>query len=170
MTYRQQEQLKPKKTLKEANQQLSACLQLVIHVFIDSGVSPASMNQLHQAILCHEVSHHVVLERCQHYMDCIVSIKSKESCCLLLLHAWQALVKRDAIQRRTVFQQLIDMMSDEYTTTGSTSTTTITSTATKLACRKLAIQLQQCTESYAESQLGLYRIHSMYYTNKRDPS
>jgi hypothetical protein len=41
MTYRQQEQQKPKKTLKEANQQLSACLQLVIHVFIDSGVSPA---------------------------------------------------------------------------------------------------------------------------------
>ena len=45
MTYRQQEQLKPKKTLKEANQQLSACLQLVIHVFIDSGVSPARYEQ-----------------------------------------------------------------------------------------------------------------------------
>ena len=115
---------------------MDACLQILFQVLLHGGVSLASLDQLKR-----EPNRCIVLQQCQEYVNCI---PSKEQHWGLVVQAWQALVQRDAMERRNVVQELWKCQRRSEPNHGK--------------CRQLVKESQRLAETCAASQLGLYRV------------
>lgn len=106
-----------------------------------------------------EMQHHVqqleyaiVLERSQQYLEC-VPLGIQETTSNLLVQAWQALVQRDAIQRKGIVKEWLDhqeilseLPRDEWNAQDAK------------VCQMLSRQAQIVAETFAASQWGLYQV------------
>lgn len=106
-----------------------------------------------------ELKHHVqqleygiVLERSQQYLEC-VPLAVQETTSHLLVQAWQALVQRDAIQRKEIVMVWLDHQEtlcehprDEWNAQDTK------------ACQVLSKQAHIVSETLAASRWGLYQV------------